>query len=133
MSKQIEIVKKYVSLVQNLDFSESTTAELLHEDYLQWELPNLLNKLGQKSDATDSFKRMQTAKMILSSQSYEITSTLEQGNTVVIETIWTATMAIDAGPLKKGQAMKAYFCMFFEFKDGKIHRVRNYDCFEPLA
>jgi len=43
------------------------------------------------------------------------------------------TMAMDAGVLKSGQVMKAYFCMIFEFSDGKIHRIRNYDCFEPLG
>jgi ketosteroid isomerase-like protein len=75
---------------------------------------------------------MATARTILSSQSYEITSAIESGSTVAIETLWKGVMAIDAGPLKKGQEMKAFICMFFEFREGKIHRVRNYDCFEPL-
>ena len=41
-------------------------------------------------------------------------------------------MAMDAGPLKKGQRLAAHFCMIFEFKEGLIHRQRNYDCFEPF-
>lgn len=133
MSRQIDTVKKYISLVESFDFDASTTEGLLHPEYLQWELPNQLNKNGQKSDAADSFKRMKTACQILTAQKYEITNVLESGANVVIETVWSATMAIDAGPLKKGQAMKAFFCMFFEFEGGQIRRVRNYDCFEPLA
>ncbi|MBL7714238.1 MAG: nuclear transport factor 2 family protein [Bdellovibrionales bacterium] len=120
--KQIEAVKKYIQLVQDLNFTEESTAGLLHRDYLQWELPNLLNKQGQKSGAADSFRRMLMAKEILQSQCYEITSILEQGSTVVMESTWVGT-------LKNGQVMKAFFCMYFEFLDGKIHRVRNYDCF----
>jgi ketosteroid isomerase-like protein len=132
MSAQIEIVRKYVSLVQNLEFTESTTRQLLHPEYIQWELPNILNKNGQKSNLAESFKRIETAKTILTTQKYDITTVMEQGNRVVIETIWTATMAIDAGPIKKGQQMRAFISMFFDFKDGKIHRVRNYDCFDPF-
>lgn len=131
-STQIETVRKYLRLVETLDFTPQSTAELIHSDYLQWELPNALNKKGQQSDAADSFRRIQMAKMILTVQKYEVTSTLEQGATVVVEALWTGTMAIDAGTLKKGQQLKAHFCMFFEFKDGKIYRVKNYDCFEPF-
>lgn len=130
--KKIEMVIKYVNLVQNLDFSPSTTKDILHENYLQWELPNLLNKHGQKSDLEDSFRRMEMAKKIMAKQTYEITSTLEQNNQVMIETLWTGTMAIEAGPFKKDQQLKAFICMIFEFKDGKIFKVRNYDCFEPF-
>ena len=133
MANQLEIVKKYIEIVENLTFDQHTSEELIHRDYLQWELPNQLNKNGQKSDAQDSFKRIQTAKLILASQKYQVTSMIESQNTVVVETLWTGQMAIDAGPLKKGQLMKAYICMFYEFKEGKIHRVRNYDCFEPLT
>lgn len=126
MSKQIELVKKYLDSVEKLELN----TEILHEDYLQWELPNLLNRSGQKSDLKDSVKRLAAAKNILSSQEYQITSTLEQKNTVVMEAKWTGKMAIHAGALKAGQELKAYFCMIFEFKDEKIHRIRNYDCFE---
>src|SRR4051812_39611396 len=129
MSAQIELVKKYVTLVENFELNEVNSTEIIHKDYLQWELPNLLNKNGQKSDVAESLRRIKVGKAIVSSQNYEITKTLEQGNTVVIESLWTGTMAVDAGPLKKGQQMKAFICMFFEFKDQKIYQVRNYDCF----
>lgn len=130
MSKQTEIVKKYISMVENMNFVPEVYGDLLHNDYQQWELPNQLNKLGQKSDIADSEKRMNIAKSILTSQHYEITSMIEQNFKVVLEAVWNGTMAIDAGHLKSGQKLTAYFCMIFDFKDGKIHRIKNYDCFE---
>ncbi len=132
MTKQIETVKRFITLVESLQLNENNSSDILHPEYVQWELPNQLNSSGTKSDKTESLRRMQTAKTIMASQSYEVTSTLEQGNTVVVEALWRGKMALDAGPFKKDQVLKAFFCMFFEFKDEKIFRVKNYDCFEPF-
>jgi ketosteroid isomerase-like protein len=132
MSEQLEIVNRYLKLVESLELNEENAEDILHSDYLQWELPNLLNKAGQTSDAGDSYKRMQVAKSILAVQKYEVTKTMEQADVVVIEAIWTGEMALDAGSFHKGQVLKAFFCMIFEFQSGKIHRVRNYDCFEAF-
>jgi hypothetical protein len=52
------------------------------------------------------------------------------GNEVIIEAIWTGVLSIPVGKLAVGSEMKAYFAQFFEFKNGKITKQRNYDCFE---
>ena len=109
MSTQINFVKRYVSLVESLELNEVTAKELLHPEYLQWELPNILNKLGQKSDVADSLKRMATARAILSSHKYDITSTFELGSTVIIETQWKGTMAIETGPFKKRSRIESVY------------------------
>lgn len=132
MSIQIEIVKKYIALVEAMNFTPDTAADLVHPDYEQWELPNQLNKQGQKSDLADSFKRMKIATTIMREQKYQITSTMEQDSRVVMEAIWAGKFSTDIGPFKAGQELKAFFCMIFEFKDQKIYRIRNYDCFEPF-
>jgi hypothetical protein len=36
------------------------------------------------------------------------------------------------GQLQPGQEMRAHFAVFLEFRDGRIRRQRNYDCFEPF-
>jgi hypothetical protein len=51
---------------------------------------------------------------------------------VIIEAIWTGTLAIPLGNIPIGGQMKAWFAQFYEFKDGKIIKQRNYDCFEPF-
>lgn len=65
-------------------------------------------------------------------QSFEITGFVENGSRAVVEAKWRGTMAISAGQLAAGQELKAFFCMVFEFRDGKIHKQRNYDCFETF-
>jgi len=71
--------------------------------------------------------------MILSKQNYEIIGFVDCDEKITVEKIWTGTMAIDAGNLKKGQQLKAYICAVVEFKEGKLYRHRSYDCYEPFS
>jgi ketosteroid isomerase-like protein len=48
-----------------------------------------------------------------------------------MEVIWTGTVRDAAGPFAAGQALRARFALFMEFRDGRIVRQRNYDCFDP--
>lgn len=130
--KNLEVVKRYLDLVEKMDLREDTALGLLHDDYCHHELPNLMNKQGQKSNKLESFKRILTAKGLLDNQRYQINHVVEQGDTVVVEALWVGTVGVDAGHYRKGSMMKAHFCMIFVLKDGLIHTVRNYDCFESL-
>ena len=52
-------------------------------------------------------------------------------NSVAVEAVFRATFKLDLPGLAKGETMQANFAMFFEMKDGRIHRHRTYDCFQP--
>jgi len=67
----------------------------------------------------------------MSAQTIEIVNAVGSGECVVLEAIWTGTLAIAMGNLKLGDQIKARFAQVFEFKDGLIWRQRNYDCFYP--
>ena len=56
---------------------------------------------------------------------------IESGETVVLEVLWTGTMAIAVAGLPAGGEMRARFAVFLEYRDGQIARQRNYDCFDP--
>ena len=43
------------------------------------------------------------------------------------------SLAVPLGSIPVGGEMKAHFAHFYEFKDGKIFKQRNYDCFEPFS
>jgi ketosteroid isomerase-like protein len=69
---------------------------------------------------------------VLQKEKYDIVKSYTIGNTVIIEAVWTGTLAIPLGNIPIGGEMKAYFAQFYEFQDGKIIKQRNYDCFEPF-
>jgi hypothetical protein len=132
MKTKVEVIRYYFSLLESFNTDEIEFKKVLHQDFRQKELPNLLNKNGQESDRTDSIRRAALGKKILSQQKMVIENYFENGAQIVVETTWSGTLAIDVGNLKAKQSIKAYFCIVCEFKDGKIYRQRNYDCFEPF-
>ncbi len=53
------------------------------------------------------------------------------GGTLVTRAVWEGELAIDAGPLVRGTRLRADIAMFFEFRDGRILRQENFDCYGP--
>jgi len=51
---------------------------------------------------------------------------------VAIELEWIGVLAIPIASIPAGGEMRAHFAIFLEFRDGKIVRQRNYDCFVPF-
>lgn len=127
----IQFVREYLAAVES-----NATGEALSRFYTpdaqQIELPNRLNPNGGHSDLPNLLKRAEQVPAILESQEYEIHSAIAQGNRVAVEATWTAVLAVPLASLPAGGTMMVHFAMFFELRDGKIHRQRNYDCFEPL-
>lgn len=132
VSANLQTYLSFVKSVEQLSEDEPVFKELVHPEVQFTELPNLLNKNGQVRNLEMSLDGLKKARLILTSQTYEIVGYAEDRDKIVVEKVWTGNMAIDAGNLKKGQQLKAYICAFVEFKDGKIYRHRSYDCYEPF-
>jgi ketosteroid isomerase-like protein len=126
----VQFVREYLGAVEG-GATGDTLARFYTEDAVQIELPNRLNPNGGRSDIANLLTRAESARSLLKSQRYEVHTILAEGDTVAVEASWTGLLAMSVGSLKAGESMKAHFAMFFEMRDGRIHRQRNYDCFEP--
>jgi ketosteroid isomerase-like protein len=129
-NKHIALVREYLAALANGESGEAL-GRFFTPDALQIELPNRLNPTGGKSDLATLVQRSEQGKKLLQSQSYTITSAIASHERAAVEAEWRATLAVPLGTLAAGAEMKAYFAMFFEFRDGRIAIQRNYDCFEP--
>jgi ketosteroid isomerase-like protein len=98
----------------------------------QIEYPNRLIPQGATRNLSDLKEGFLKGKKLLISERYDIQKSYVVGNTVILETIWTAKLALPLGQIPSGGEMKAYFAQFIEFENGKIIRQRTYDCFEPF-
>jgi ketosteroid isomerase-like protein len=107
-------------------------ARFFTPDALQTELPNRLEPSGRQSDLAAILARSEQGRHVLRSQTFQILSAVSEGDRVAVEAAWTGTLAIPVASLRPGYTMRAHFAMFFEMKNGRIHRQRNYDCFEPF-
>jgi ketosteroid isomerase-like protein len=65
-------------------------------------------------------------------QRFEIVNAVRSGDHVALESLWTGTFSVAIGTLPVGAPMRARFAQFFEFREGLIWRLRNYDCFDPF-
>ncbi|RBP46246.1 ketosteroid isomerase-like protein [Roseimicrobium gellanilyticum] len=129
-AQNIQLVRDYLAAVES-NATGDALARFYTTDALQIELPNRLNPSGGHSDVPNLLKRAEQVPVILQSQEYEIHSIVSQGDRVAVEATWTAVLAVPIASLPAGGTMMAHFAIFFELRDGKIHRQRNYDCFEP--
>jgi ketosteroid isomerase-like protein len=124
-----EKVQSYLKSIEDGDFAYIT--ELFDPSAVVQQLPNRISPNGSSSGLLQMAESFEKGRSLLSSQTYEIKSCIEQGDKIAIEVLWTGKLAVGLGRLAAGSVMRAYSAMFFEFKDGKIVAQRNYDCFEP--
>jgi len=61
---------------------------------------------------------------------YKIKNEIAEHERVALEVAWVGTLAVPLGSVPAGGQLKAFFAVFLEFREGKIIRQRNYDCFE---
>jgi ketosteroid isomerase-like protein len=125
-----QLVRDYLAALQSGDVGQSL-ARFFTSDATQVELPNRLNPSGQTSDLSSLMARSTQGQSVLSSQRYDVVSLIAQGESVAVEAQWVGVLAVRLGALGVGSEMRAHFAMFFECRDGRIYRQRNYDCFEP--
>lgn len=127
----LESVKKFLKTLENRKNFEELLA-FYHPDIEQIEFPNTLTPNIAVRRLEDLKIAGEKGQQVLQKEKYDIVKAYSFESTVIVEAIWTGTLAIPIGKLKKGDTMKAYFAQFYEFKDGKIIKQRNYDCFEPF-
>lgn len=123
----IDTAKAFLAAIS----SGESVERFLGPDVVQVEYPNKLLSNGAKRDFQAICEAQARGRKALSAQTFEVVNAVASGNSVVLESIWTATLAVALGTLQPGAVMRARFAQVFEFKDRQIVHLRNYDCFDP--
>lgn len=101
-------------------------------DATQLEYPNLFNPRGGENDLETILQRAEHARVLMTTQTFEIVSEMAQGPHVVLEVVWSGTLALDLDQYKSGTVLRAHLGLFFDMAEGLIKTQRNYNCFEAL-
>ena len=112
--------------------SSAELEKFYHPEIEQHEYPNAIVKNTMIRKLDDLKAGSEKGLAIMSKEEFEIRNLFSVGNVVILEAVWRGTLAVPVGNIPAGGVMTAYFAQFFQFKDGKIYRQRNYDCFEPF-
>jgi hypothetical protein len=131
LSENEKIVVEFLKMVQERQSSEELE-KFYHSEIEQIEYPNAIVKNTVNRNLQDLKDGADRGKMILSKEEYEIKNLYSFENVVILEATWKGTLSVSIGNIAVGEKMVAHFAQFFEFKDGKIYRQRNYDCFDPF-
>jgi ketosteroid isomerase-like protein len=101
------------------------------DDVVQVEFPNRLLPNGATRDLAALRDAAEHGRKVMTAQRFEVLNAIASGDQVALEATWTGTLAVPLGNLPAGGQMRARFAIFLAYRDGKIVRQHNYDCFDP--
>src|SRR6185295_6027307 len=125
------LVRAYLEAISAGATGDALAAHF-HPDVEQVEFPNRLLAGGATRDLAAILAGAQRGQAVVRRQSFDVASILVQGQRAAVEATWEAELHLPVGSLAPGDMMRAHFAMFFEFRDCKIWRQRNYDCFDAF-
>ena len=131
MTQNEHLVVDFLKMLEQRKTSDELE-QFYHPDVQQTEFPNAITKNTTTRTLNDLKEGSEKGNKILRKEEYTVKNLLAIGETVVLECIWRGTLAVPIGNIPAGGEMTAHFAQIFEFRDGKIFKQRNYDCFEPF-
>ena len=126
----LEVTRRYLEALE-VGAYDTDLAEFFTEDVIQEEFPNRLSPIGVHRTLSDILEAARKGRQILRAQKFEIMNAIVDGDRVALEVFWSGLLAAPVDTLPADAQMRAHFSMWLEFKDGKIARQHNYDCFDP--
>jgi len=126
-----DLARRFIAAVES-GATGATLDAFFADGVEQHELPNLLFKNGMKRDRATILASAEKGKAVLRSQRYAIENLVASERHVAIEMRWRGELAVPLGKLLPGDFLTGQFAFFLEIENGKITRMRNYDCYDPF-
>ncbi len=126
----LAIARRYLETIES-GAEGAALAEFFTKDVVQEEFPNRLSPIGQHRNLQALLDAARKGKKIISHQKYDVLNAIADGDRVAMEVFWSGLLAIPLEGLTANSQLRAHVSIHFEFRDGKICRQHNYDCFDP--
>lgn len=126
----LAIARRYLEAVEN-GAEGSSLAEFFTKDVVQEEFPNRLEPIGCHRDLDGVLESARTDKRTFRAQKFDILNSIVDGDSVALEILWSGYLAVPVDSLPADSEMRAHISLWLEFRDGKICRQHNYNCFDP--
>jgi ketosteroid isomerase-like protein len=127
--QNLETAKRYLQSIES-GASAETISFFATDVVAQW-YPHKLAPSGMTADLAALRASSERGKKLMARQTYQVRNALAEGDQVAMEIDWTGVLALPFETIPAGGEMRAHFAMFLKFRDGKVVRQSNYDCFEP--
>ena len=104
-------------------------APFLAEGYTLSEAPHLLAPAGATRNRDEALAGAESAQDVVSGQRFVVRRTTCEGNRVVVEAEWSATLLMDLPHWDTGEVIRARVASVFEVRDGRVASQDSYDCY----
>lgn len=101
----------------------------LAEDFTLTEWPHVLSKTGSTRNLAETLSGADYSKDIVANQRFEVVRSTTEGDRVVLEMNWSATLLLDLPHWDRGDTIRARSTAVFELRDGLIVSQDTYDCY----
>lgn len=128
--RNLEHARRYLAALEGGATGDALAA-FFTADVVQEEFPNRLIPTGARRDLAALLDGAVRGQKVMLAQRFEVLNALASGDQVAVELQWIGTVAVPLGSLPVGGQMRARFAIFLVYRDGKIARQHNYDCFDP--
>ena len=129
---QIGVTERYLALLADPATTRAQLGDLLHEDVVFVEHPNLVGPQGSRRDRSALLVSVEAGRRLMGEQRLDDLEVLLAGDNVLARAALSGTLAVDAAPLRAGSTLRAPLAMLFTVRDGRVFGQENYDCYEPL-
>jgi ketosteroid isomerase-like protein len=126
----LAIARRSLEAVEN-GAEGSALAEFFTKDVVQEVFPNRLEPIGGHRDLDGVLESAKSDKRTLRAQKFDILNSITDGDSVALEILWSGYLAVPVDTLPADSEMRAHISLWLEFRDGKICRQHNYNCFDP--
>jgi len=126
----LAIARRYLEALEN-GAEGGTLAEYFTSDVVQEEFPNRLSPIGQHRDLNALLVSARKGKQVVRAQRFDVLHSIVDGENVALEVYWSGLLAVPVDSLPADSELRAHVSIFLEFREGKICRQHNYDCFDP--
>jgi ketosteroid isomerase-like protein len=125
-----ELARQYVAAFERGAGGEEV-ARFFTPDVVIEEMPNRIGAHGNTYGLDRVLQGATEVKKVYVRQNYTIKSLLVDGTHVALELDWVGLTAVPIANIPVGTELRNHIALFLDFRDGRIAKQRNYECFEP--
>ncbi|MGI8400958.1 MAG: nuclear transport factor 2 family protein [Gemmatimonadaceae bacterium] len=126
----LAIARRYLEALES-GAEGSALADFFTKDVVQEEFPNRLSPIGAHRDLSALLDAAKKGKKTLRAQKFDVLNSIVDGDSVALEIVWRGYLGQPVDTLPADSEMRAHLSVWLEFRDGKIARQHNYECFDP--
>jgi ketosteroid isomerase-like protein len=126
-AETLAVARRYLQAVENGSVDALRTH--LTTDFVQREWPNPMSPQGASRNLPEVLQAAEQGREVVGDQVFQIATEAVDGDQVIMEVNWSATLLVDFPSATAGTRIRARMAIFLTIRDGKVCAQHNYDSY----